>query len=95
MGGQGRAATPWDGRPSCRIPYSQLRFQRQKTHRWGINFKREIARRNERDYLVRTPSNGSGFVSRFVDLAGIEEVSPPPRIEVLPYVTTRGRVHRP
>ena len=49
-----------------RIPYSQLRFQRQPSQRWGINFKREIARRNERDYLVRTPSNGSGFVSRFV-----------------------------
>jgi uncharacterized protein DUF5916/cellulose/xylan binding protein with CBM9 domain len=73
-----------------RIPYSQLRFQRQKSHRWGINFKREIARRNESDYLVRTPSNGSGFVSRFVDLVGIEEVSPPRRVEVLPYATTRA-----
>jgi hypothetical protein len=73
-----------------RIPYSQLRFQRQKTHLWGVNFKREIARRNEQDYLVRTPSNGSGFVSRFVDLVGIEEVSPPPRLEILPYVTTRA-----
>jgi hypothetical protein len=73
-----------------RIPYSQLRFQRQKAHLWGVNFKREIARRNERDYLVRTPSNGSGFVSRFVDLVGIEQVSPPPRLEILPYVTTRA-----
>jgi hypothetical protein len=89
----------WEGKASrdslgwsaeLRIPYSQLRFQRQKTHRWGINFKREIARRNESDYLVRTPSNGSGFVSRFVDLVGIEEVSPPPRLELLPYVTSRA-----
>ena len=73
-----------------KIPYSQLRFQRQKAPRWGINFKREIARRNERSYLVRTPSNGSGFVSRFVDLVGLEEVTPPARLEVLPYVTTRA-----
>ena len=73
-----------------RIPYSQLRFQRQREHRWGINFKREIARRNERDYLVRTPSNGSGFVSRFVDLVGIDAVSPPPRLEILPYATTKA-----
>jgi Domain of unknown function (DUF5916) len=73
-----------------RIPYSQLRFQRSQVHRWGINFKREIARRNERSYLVCTPSNGSGFVSRFVDLVGLQEVSPPPRLEVLPYVTTRA-----
>jgi hypothetical protein len=89
----------WEGRVArdslgwsaeLRIPYSQLRFQREKSHRWGINFKREIARRNERDYLVRTPSNGSGFVSRFVDLVGIDEVTPPPRLELLPYVTTRA-----
>jgi uncharacterized protein DUF5916/cellulose/xylan binding protein with CBM9 domain len=73
-----------------RIPYSQLRFQQQRERRWGINFKREIARRNERDYLVRTPSNGSGFVSRFVDLVGIEAVSPPPRLEILPYATTKA-----
>ena len=73
-----------------KIPYSQLRFQRRKTHRWGVNFKREIARRNESDYLVRTPSNGSGFVSRFMDLVGIEAVTPPPRLEVLPYVTARA-----
>jgi hypothetical protein len=89
----------WDGKVSrdslgwiaeLRIPYSQLRFQRQKTNRWGINFKREIARRNERAYLVTTPSNGSGFVSRFVDLVGVEQVSPPRRLEVLPYLTTRA-----
>jgi len=73
-----------------RIPYSQLRFQRQKAHRWGINFKREIARRNERSYLVYTPSNGSGFVSRFVDLVGLDDVTPPARLEVLPYLTTRA-----
>lgn len=73
-----------------RIPLSQLRFQRQREYRWGINFKREIARRNEQDYLVRTPSNGSGFVSRFVDLIGIEQVSPPPRLEILPYATTKA-----
>ena len=88
---QGKAARDSLGwTAELRIPYSQLRFQRQKSHLWGINFKREIARRNEQDYLVRTPSNGSGFVSRFVDLVGIEEVSPPRRLEILPYVTTRA-----
>jgi hypothetical protein len=84
----GRDSLGWTA--ELRIPYSQLRFQRQQTHRWAINFKREIARRNERDYLVPTPSNGSGFVSRFVDLVGIEQVSPPRRLEVLPYATTRA-----
>jgi len=87
-GSASRDSAGWTA--ELKIPYSQLRFQRQQANRWGINFKREIARRNERSYLVCTPSNGSGFVSRFVDLTGLEEVEPPPRLEVLPYITTRA-----
>jgi hypothetical protein len=73
-----------------RIPYSQLRFKNKDQMIWGINFRRDIARKNERDYLAFTPKNGSGFVSRFVDLVGIEKISPPRRVEVLPYVTTKA-----
>ncbi len=68
-----------------RIPYSQLRFMQRREYVWGINFRRDIARKNERDYLVYTPKNASGFVSRFVDLVGIERVTPPRRIEILPW----------
>src|SRR5215207_11172457 len=39
----GRDSLGWTA--ELRIPYSQLRFERRKTQ-WGINFKREIARRN-------------------------------------------------
>jgi hypothetical protein len=56
---------------------------------WGINFKRDIARRNESDYLTFTPSNGSGFVSRFPELQGLE-LNPPRRIELLPYTTAKA-----
>src|SRR5574341_2271739 len=73
-----------------RIPYSQLRFKKQEQLIWGVNLRRDIARNNERDYLVFTPKNGSGFVSRFADLVGITNVDPPRRFEVLPYVTTKA-----
>ncbi|HEY2934634.1 MAG TPA: DUF5916 domain-containing protein [Acidobacteriota bacterium] len=72
-----------------RIPYSQLRFQKKDGYVWGVNFRRFISRKNEEDYLVFTPKNGSGFVSRFPDLLGIAEVTPPRRIEILPYMTAR------
>jgi len=89
----------WEGKVSrdslgwtaeLRIPYSQLRFVKQTQYVWGINFRRDIARRNEFDFLVYTPKNGSGFVSRFPDLVGIERIEPPRRLEVMPYVTTRA-----
>jgi hypothetical protein len=89
----------WEGRATInsegwsiemRIPYSQLRFQEQEQYVWGINFKRFIGRKNEGDYVVFQPKKESGFVSRFPDLVGIERVTPPPRVEVLPYINTRA-----
>ncbi len=73
-----------------RIPYSQLRFHQSERYVWGVNFRRTIGRTNERDFLVYTPQKESGFVSRFVDLVGIENVIPPRDIELLPYVTSRA-----
>ena len=82
--------TPQGWTVEMRIPYSQLRFERRAQHVWGVNFKREIARNNETDYIVFTPRNGSGFVSRFPDLEGIADVTPARRLEILPYVTAKA-----
>ena len=73
-----------------RIPYSQLRFQAAEQHTWGINFSRDIARHNETDWLVFTPKNGSGFVSRFPVIEGLEGIQPPRRLEIMPCITARA-----
>lgn len=89
----------WEGKTSIdrdgwvaemRIPFSQLRFHEKDAHVWGINFRREIGRKNETDYVSIRRKRESGFVSRFADLVGIERISPPARVEVLPYVNTRA-----
>jgi hypothetical protein len=72
------------------IPYSQLRFERRADHVWGVNFRREVARSNEAAFLVYTPRNGSGFVSRFHELGGISGITPARRLEILPYVTAKA-----
>lgn len=73
-----------------KIPYSQLRFYQADKCVWGINFKRIIERKNESDFVVYTPKNGSGFVSRFVELDGIEKISPPGKLEILPYTVGKA-----
>ncbi|MGD8779896.1 MAG: DUF5916 domain-containing protein [Ignavibacteria bacterium] len=77
-----------------RIPFSQLRFKDKAENIWGINFKRVIARRNEEDFLVYVPKNESGFVSRFAELHGINNVSSSNGIEILPYITTKAEYSR-
>ena len=83
-----RTASGWT--VEMRIPYSQLRFAQRASYQWGINFRRDIARYNEDDWLVYTPKSGSGFVSRFPVLDGLTGITPPRRLEVLPYVTTKA-----
>ncbi len=73
-----------------RVPYSQLRFHKQKEYVWGINFMRFIQRKNEENWFVMVPKKESGFVSRFADLIGIRDISPARRVEVLPYVVSSG-----
>lgn len=78
-----------------RIPFSQLRFNDQEEYVWGINFRRDIGRKNEEAFLVYTPKKESGFVSRFANLVGIENISPPARVEALPYLNTRAEYKKP
>jgi hypothetical protein len=73
-----------------KIPYSQLRFQEGDSQVLGINVERFISRRFETDMLVYTPRNENGFTSRFPDLVGIEGITPPSRIEYLPYVVGKA-----
>jgi Domain of unknown function (DUF5916)/Carbohydrate family 9 binding domain-like len=73
-----------------RIPYSQLRFSKADSYRWGVNFRRRIERHTEEDFLVYQPKKESGFVSRFPDLVGIQQVSPGRSIEVIPYFTQKA-----
>lgn len=68
-----------------KVPYDQLRFPKKKQYIWGIFFAREIKRKNEKNQFVWIPKEESGFVSRFARLEGIQDISPPPHIEILPY----------
>ncbi|MBX2992368.1 MAG: carbohydrate binding family 9 domain-containing protein [Bacteroidetes bacterium] len=92
---EGKAAITTDGWSlEMRIPFSQLRFRAGERQVWGVNFLREISRKNEKAYLVYTPKNGSGFVSRFADLVGMDNLEPPRRLEILPYVSTKAEYTR-
>ncbi|MDM7925761.1 MAG: DUF5916 domain-containing protein [bacterium] len=94
----------WEGRvhrdgrgwtAEMRIPFSQLRFRREEKNVWGVNYYRALSRRNEESYLVFTPKNSSGFVSRFPDLVGIENIKPTRRVEVLPYARAKAAYTHP
>jgi hypothetical protein len=87
---QGRAkrdAQGWSA--ELRIPLSQIRFQAVTPMVWGVNFQRWTTRYNEQDAVVYTPRGGSGYVSRFPELHGLDGLHPGHSVELIPYVTNK------
>ncbi len=68
-----------------RIPYSQLRFAGEEQDRVGFNVYRVLNRRNEMSWWRPIPRSSNGFVSEFGELAGLEEIKPRKRLEIVPY----------
>jgi hypothetical protein len=70
-----------------RIPWSQLRFSKAAQQIWGIDFRRDIHRRHEASTMVYHPRDEQGVVSNFGLLNGIENITPPLHLEIIPYLT--------
>ena len=72
-----------------RIPYSQLRFGNQEDQTWGINFAREIARRNETSTWAPIRQSDAAIVSKFGELQGLKGLGSPTRMELRPFSLAR------
>lgn len=77
-----------------RIPLSQLRFSRQASHTFGLGIHREVARLGERIAWPRFSRNAPGIASQLGEVRGIDGVSTPRRLEVLPYAVQKNVTER-
>jgi hypothetical protein len=75
-----------------RIPHFSIRFSKNNTKGWGIQFLRFSRRLNETSVWEPVDPNISGFVNQFGDLTGVEHLVPPLRLSFSPYVSGGYRV---
>ncbi len=86
------AGTAIDGQGwsvEMRIPFDQLRFKKKnegEEHLWGVNFRRDIKRKNEKATFAWVPKTESAFVSRFARMEGMEAIHPRRLLEATPYL---------
>src|SRR5690348_6044519 len=76
-----------------RIPLSQLRYGRDKSHTFGFTVDRDLYRFNERYSWPIFRQSKTGFVSQFGSLAGLDDLEAPRRLEAMPYVVTKNAAH--
>lgn len=70
-----------------KIPFSALRFSKNNTQNWGINFVRLIKRFNEWSSWNFIDKKVSSATSQSGELSGITGVKPPVRLSLSPYIS--------
>jgi hypothetical protein len=73
-----------------RIPYHVLRFAERAEYTWGVTVHRNISRKQEETQWILAREGDGGIASRFGHLSGIEGISPPTHLEVLPFTLGRS-----
>ncbi|KPL02279.1 MAG: hypothetical protein AMJ90_06250 [candidate division Zixibacteria bacterium SM23_73_2] len=80
--------TDWGWTAELKIPFHCLRFSCEENPVWGFYCSRRICRKHELDRWIYIPESAGGFVSHFGHLKGLKNLTPPKRLEILPYVVS-------
>ncbi len=70
-----------------RIPYSAIRFAQAPTQTWGMQFFRQRKADNQQFTWNPVRPEVDGFVNQWGELTGLENLHPPLRLSLTPYVS--------
>src|SRR5437870_10221070 len=73
-----------------RIPLSQLRYGRERSHTFGLTIDRDLYRYSQRVSWPLFRQSKAGFVSQFGEISGLVDLEAPRRLEAAPYVVTKN-----
>ena len=70
-----------------RIPYSAIRFAATPEQTWGVQFMRQRKRDNQQFFWNAVQPKVDGFVNQWGELTGLQNLHPPLRLSLTPYVS--------
>ena len=70
-----------------KIPFSAVRFSKDGTNDWGVNFARNIRRNREQSFWNTYDPTRRNLISQLGILKGIKDVDSPLRLALSPYVS--------
>ncbi|MDT8401459.1 MAG: DUF5916 domain-containing protein [Bacteroidales bacterium] len=75
----------WGWAAEMKIPFTQLRFQKNSDEVWGMIVARQIFRHNEMSFWPAIPRDAPGIVHLAGELGGLEGVEPRKQFDIMPY----------
>jgi len=75
----------WGWAAEMKIPFTQLRFNKNSESVWGFEIARQIFRKEELSLWHPVPRNAPGFIHALGELDGLQEIEPRKQLDLTPY----------
>jgi hypothetical protein len=72
-----------------KIPFSQVRFEKNSGDVWGLEMARVLYRKDETSFWQHIPKDAPGLVHLFGELTGLEQIKPRKILDITPYAVAR------
>lgn len=70
------------------IPYSAIRFGKKRLQDWGLNIVRRRQKSGQQLFWQAIDPNANGFLTQEGTITGLENIKPPMRLQLSPYLST-------
>ncbi|MDP4221835.1 MAG: DUF5916 domain-containing protein [Bacteroidota bacterium] len=77
-----------------KIPFSQVRFDKNSGDIWGLEVARILFRKNETSFWQHIPKDSPGIVHMFGELSGLEQIKPRKIFDVTPYAVGKAETFK-
>jgi hypothetical protein len=72
-----------------KIPFSQVRFEKNSGDVWGFDVARILYRKNEQTFWQHIPRDAPGLIHLFGELKGLEKIKPRKILDITPYAVAK------
>ncbi|MCU0474201.1 MAG: carbohydrate binding family 9 domain-containing protein [Bacteroidales bacterium] len=77
-----------------KIPFSQVRFEKNSGDTWGLEVARVLYRKNETSFWQHIPKDAPGIVHMFGELSGFDNIRPRKILDVTPYGVAKAEIFK-
>lgn len=78
-----------------KIPFSQLRFEKNSGDVWGLEVLRTFYRKNEMIFWQHIPKDAPGIIHMMGEMSGVEQVKPRKIFDITPYGVAKTERYAP
>ena len=77
-----------------KIPFSQVRFEKNSGDVWGVEIARVLYRKNETAFWQHIPKDAPGFIHLMGELTGLEKIKPRKILDITPYGVAKAETFK-